>query len=137
MAPQASEKCGLQSPDHQQIGCCASNGIDSERVPGTASALMIAVLSPKISAQREKSFLAPFLYLQLNRQPPNLNVNLSNYRANYRVNFGTSRPTIYCPRVALQYPFLHRGTRCSTPEQQEFRYRDRTSLYPGATPCDF
>ena len=26
MAPQASKKCGLLPPDHQQIGCCASNG---------------------------------------------------------------------------------------------------------------
>ncbi len=76
-------------------------------------------------------YLAPFLYLQLNRQPPNLNVDLSNYRANYRVNFGTSRPTIYSSRDALQYPFLHRGNRCSTPEQQEFRYRTRTIYTPG------
>jgi hypothetical protein len=41
MAPQASEKCGLLSPDHQQIGYCASNGIDSEQVSGTFSELSI------------------------------------------------------------------------------------------------
>ncbi len=35
MAPQASKKCGLLPPDHQQIGCCASNGINSETVPDT------------------------------------------------------------------------------------------------------
>ena len=32
MAPQASKKCGFLPPDHQQIGCFASNGIDSEQV---------------------------------------------------------------------------------------------------------
>ena len=35
MAPQASEKYGLLTPDYQQIGCCGSNGIHSERVRGT------------------------------------------------------------------------------------------------------
>ncbi len=33
MAPRASKKCGLQSPDHLQIGYWTSNGIDSEQVP--------------------------------------------------------------------------------------------------------
>jgi hypothetical protein len=37
MAPQASKKCGLLPPDHQQIGCCARNGINSEPVPGSIS----------------------------------------------------------------------------------------------------
>jgi hypothetical protein len=32
MAPQASEKRGLLPPDHQQIGCCTSNSLDSEQV---------------------------------------------------------------------------------------------------------
>ena len=32
MAPQASEKCGHLLLDHQQIGCCASNSIDSGQV---------------------------------------------------------------------------------------------------------
>lgn len=32
MAPQASTKCGLLSPDHCQVGCCTSNGIDGARV---------------------------------------------------------------------------------------------------------
>jgi hypothetical protein len=32
MAPQASKKCGLLSPDHNRIGSYTSNGIDSEQV---------------------------------------------------------------------------------------------------------
>ena len=51
MAPQASEKCGLLSPDHQQIGYCASNGINSEQAPGSFSVLTISSLSPQASAQ--------------------------------------------------------------------------------------
>ena len=39
MAPQATKKCGLLFPDHPHIGCCTSNGIDSEQVPGTVFAL--------------------------------------------------------------------------------------------------
>jgi len=31
MAPQASKKCGPLLPDHEQIGCCASNGINMKR----------------------------------------------------------------------------------------------------------
>jgi hypothetical protein len=65
MVPQASEKCGLLPPDHQQIGCCASNGIDSEQVPGTFSALTISSLSPKGSAQSEKRLLTPFPCFQV------------------------------------------------------------------------
>ena len=37
MAPQASKKCGLLPPDHQQIGSCTSTGIDSEQLPGNIS----------------------------------------------------------------------------------------------------
>jgi hypothetical protein len=53
MAPQASEKCGLLPPDHQQIGCYASNGIDSEQVSGTFPVLTVSSLSLRTSAQRE------------------------------------------------------------------------------------
>ena len=35
MVPQASEKCGLQSPDHPHIGCCTSNSLNSEHVLDT------------------------------------------------------------------------------------------------------
>ena len=37
MVPQASEKCGLLPPDHQQIGCSASNGINSGQAHDTFS----------------------------------------------------------------------------------------------------
>jgi hypothetical protein len=60
MAPQASKKCGLLSPDHQQIGCCASNSLNSEQVPGTLSVLTISPLSPQASAQSENRLLTPF-----------------------------------------------------------------------------
>jgi len=53
VVPQASEKCGLLPPDHQQIGCYTSNGIDLEQVPGTFFVLMISSLSPQASAQGE------------------------------------------------------------------------------------
>jgi hypothetical protein len=39
MAPQASKKCGLLPPDHQQIGSWSSNGIDSEQ--GSRKVLLI------------------------------------------------------------------------------------------------
>ena len=39
MAPQASKKCGLQPPDHHRLGCCTSNSIDSEQIPGIVSVL--------------------------------------------------------------------------------------------------
>ena len=61
MAPQASTKCGLLPPDHQQIGCYTSNSLNSEQVLGTFSVLTISLLSPQTSAQREKRFLTPFL----------------------------------------------------------------------------
>ena len=64
MVPQASEKCGLLLPDHQQIGCCASNSLNSEQVPDTFSALTISSRSPQASAQSEKRFLTPFLSSQ-------------------------------------------------------------------------
>jgi hypothetical protein len=64
MAPQASKKCGLLPPDHQQIGYHAINGIDSEQVPGSFSALTISSLSPQISAQSETGFLTP-LFMSL------------------------------------------------------------------------
>ena len=60
MVPQASEKCGLQSPDHQQIGCCTSNGIKSEKVPGTISKLMIPSLFTQRSYPAEKALVTPF-----------------------------------------------------------------------------
>jgi hypothetical protein len=44
MATQASEKCGLLPPDHQQIGYCTSNNIDSEQVPGTFSPHLVSIL---------------------------------------------------------------------------------------------
>ena len=50
MAPQASKKCGLRPPDHQQIGCCAGNGLYLEQVPGTFPKLTISSLSPQASA---------------------------------------------------------------------------------------
>ena len=31
MAPQASKKCGLLSPDYNRIGSCTSNGINRKR----------------------------------------------------------------------------------------------------------
>lgn len=61
MAPQASKKCGLLPPDYHRIGCCTSNGINSEQVPGTFSALTISSLSPQASAQSEKWFLTIFI----------------------------------------------------------------------------
>ena len=51
MAPQASKKCGLP-PDHQQIGCCTSNGIDSEQIPAFSSS------SDRISYNYEAPFNA-------------------------------------------------------------------------------
>lgn len=50
MAPQASKKFGLLSPDHKQIGCCESNGIDSEQVPCTFSVLTVSSLSRQASS---------------------------------------------------------------------------------------
>ena len=54
MVPQASTKCGLRPPDHQRIGSCTSNGINSEQVPGTFSVLTISSLSIGISTNLEK-----------------------------------------------------------------------------------
>ena len=45
--------------DHQQIGCCTSNGIDSGKVPGAFFVLTISALSPQASSQREKRLLTP------------------------------------------------------------------------------
>ena len=61
MAPQASKKYGLLAPDHQQIGCCTSNSIDSETVPGTFSLLTISLPPPQASAQIEGRLLTPLL----------------------------------------------------------------------------
>ena len=61
MAIQASKKCGLLHPDHQRIGSCTSNGIDSNQVSGTFFVLTVSSLSPKASAQRRKRLLALFL----------------------------------------------------------------------------
>jgi hypothetical protein len=60
MAPQASKKCGLLPPDHQRIGSCKSNSINSEQVPGTFFLLTISSLSPQTSAQSKKRFLTLF-----------------------------------------------------------------------------
>jgi hypothetical protein len=60
MAPQASEKRGLISPDHHHIGSCTSNGLNSEQIPGTFPVLTISSLSREASAQSEKRFLTPF-----------------------------------------------------------------------------
>ncbi len=53
MAPQASKKCGLLPPDHPRIGCCPSNSLNSEEVPGPFSVLTISSLSVQASAQSE------------------------------------------------------------------------------------
>ncbi len=60
MVPQASEKCGLLPPDHQQIGCCTSNSLYSEQVPGTFPLLTISSRFSQASAQSEERFLTPF-----------------------------------------------------------------------------
>ena len=64
MAPQASKKCGLLSPDHHRFGSCTSNGIDSEQVTGTFSVLTISLLSLRTSAQCEKKAPDTFLISQ-------------------------------------------------------------------------
>ena len=61
MAPRASTQCGVLPPNHQRIGSCTSNGIDSEQVPGTVSVLTISSLPSQPSAQRAKRFLGPLL----------------------------------------------------------------------------
>jgi len=61
MVPQASEKCGLLPPEHQQIGCCTSNILNSEQVPGTFSTLTISSLALQASAEIVIRFLTPFL----------------------------------------------------------------------------
>ena len=53
------------TPDHQRIGSCTSNGIDSEKVPGSFSMLTISSLSPQASARSGKRFLTPFSYPEL------------------------------------------------------------------------
>ena len=60
MAPQASKKCGLLFPDHQQIGCCTSNGIDSDKVLGTFFVLTIPLLPLQRSYRAEKTLVTPF-----------------------------------------------------------------------------
>jgi hypothetical protein len=60
MAPQASKKCGLLPPDHQRIGSCRSNGLNSCQIPGTFSALTISSISPQPAVQHEKRFLTLF-----------------------------------------------------------------------------
>ena len=61
MVPQASEKCCLLPPEHQQIGCCTSNSLNSEQVPGTFSTLTISSLALQASAEIVIRFLTPFL----------------------------------------------------------------------------
>jgi hypothetical protein len=41
MAPQASKKYGLLTPDHHRIGSCTSNGLNSEQVSGTIFMLQL------------------------------------------------------------------------------------------------
>ena len=55
------------TPDHQQIGSCTSNNINSEQVPGTVSLLTISSISPQKLAQSKKWFLTPFACLSLAR----------------------------------------------------------------------
>jgi len=51
-------------PDHQRIGSCASDSLNSERVPPTFSALTISSLSPQASVQSKKRFLASCLFYE-------------------------------------------------------------------------
>ena len=60
MVPLASKKCGFLLPDHQSIGCCAGNRINSEQIPGNFSILASSSPSLHVSAQREKRFLRLF-----------------------------------------------------------------------------
>lgn len=53
MAPRASKKCGLLSPDQQRIGSCTNKGIDLDQAPGTFSVLTISSLSRQASVQGE------------------------------------------------------------------------------------
>ena len=59
MAPQASKKCGLLSPDHLQIGCYARNRRNGEQLPGTFAVLTISSLFPLGIAQDEISADTP------------------------------------------------------------------------------
>lgn len=62
MAPQALEKCGPLPPDHQQIGCCTSNGLRSETVPGFFPTHDFIASFTGISTKREKvpgTFILP------------------------------------------------------------------------------
>lgn len=54
MAPQASKKCHLLLPDHQQIGCWTSNSINSEQAPGTFLVLTISSLTHSYQYKAEK-----------------------------------------------------------------------------------
>ena len=54
MAPQASENCGLLSPDHHRIGPRRSNGISLEEARGVFPVLHDLIpLSPCISTNRK------------------------------------------------------------------------------------
>lgn len=60
MASQASRKCGLLPPDHQHIGSCTSNSINSEQVSGTVCVFTISSLTPQASARSERRFSTHF-----------------------------------------------------------------------------
>ena len=60
MAPQASKKCGLLPPDHKRIGCCASNRLNSGKIPGAFFVLTISSLSRQGSAYFKKRFMTRF-----------------------------------------------------------------------------
>lgn len=69
MAPQAFKKWGLLLPDHQQIGCCASNGINSGEIPGSVSVLSISLLCWQASKENEKRFLFGLKILVQHKHP--------------------------------------------------------------------
>jgi hypothetical protein len=51
MAPQASKKCGLLLPDHQQIGCSESNSLYSEQIPAHASVIVLLRTIPGLEKE--------------------------------------------------------------------------------------
>jgi len=65
MVPQASEKCCLLPPEHQQIGCCTSNSLNSEQVPGTFIILMTPSLPLQTSYRAKKTLVTPFSCFQV------------------------------------------------------------------------
>ena len=60
MAPQASKKCSLLLPAHQQFGCWTSNSINLEQAPGTFLVLTISSLTLQLPVQSRKKLLTLF-----------------------------------------------------------------------------